>query len=66
MMMNRERIGFWVRIVAILLAFFFVASFIYVGLGTNVNYNLFELIGGQDQPPGGQTVDPEDQIAEAE
>lgn len=66
MMMNRERIGFWVRLVAILLAFFFVASFIFVGLGTNVNYNLFELIGGQDQPPGGQTVDPEDQIAEAE
>jgi cytochrome c-type biogenesis protein CcmH/NrfG len=66
MMMNRERIGFWVRIVAILLAFFFVASFIFVGLGTNVNYNLFDLIGGQDQPPGGQTVDPEDQIAEAE
>ena len=66
MMMNRDRIGFWVRLVAILLAFFFVASFIFVGLGTNVSYNLFDLIGGQDQPPGGQTTSPEDQIAAAE
>jgi len=66
MMMNRDRIGFWVRLVAILLAFVFVASFIFVGLGTNVSYNLFDLIGGQDQPPGGQTTDPQDQIEEAE
>jgi cytochrome c-type biogenesis protein CcmH/NrfG len=66
MMMNRDRIGFWVRLVAILLAFFFVASFVFVGLGTNVSYNLFDLIGGQDQPPGGQTTDPQDQIEEAE
>jgi cytochrome c-type biogenesis protein CcmH/NrfG len=66
MMMNRDRIGFWVRLVAILLAFFFVASFVLVGLGTNVSYNLFDLIGGQDQQPGGQTVDPQDQIEEAE
>jgi cytochrome c-type biogenesis protein CcmH/NrfG len=66
MMMNRDRIGFWVRLVAILLAFFFIASFVLVGLGTNVSYNLFDLIGGQDQQPGGQTVGPQDQIEEAE
>ena len=66
MMMNRDRIGFWVRLVAIVLAFFFVASFVFVGLGTNVSYNLFDLIGGQDQQAGGQTVDPQDQIQEAE
>jgi len=66
MMMNRDRIGFWVRLVAILLAFFFIASFIFVGLGTNVNYNLFDLIGGEDQQAGGQTTDPQDQIREAE
>ncbi len=66
MMMNRDRLGFWVRLVSILLAFFFVASFILVGLGTNVSYNLFDLIGGQDQQPGGQTIDSQDQIAEAE
>jgi cytochrome c-type biogenesis protein CcmH/NrfG len=66
MMMNRDRIGFWVRLVAILLAFFFVASFVFVGLGTNVSYNLFDLIGGEDQQAGGQTTDPQDQIQEAE
>ena len=66
MMMNRERIGFWVRLVAILLAVFFIGSFIFVGLGTNVNYNLFELIGGSDQQQGGQTTDPQEQIEQAE
>ena len=66
MMMNRDRIGFWMRLVAILLAFLFVASFVFVGLGTNVSYNLFDLIGGQDQQPGGQTTDPQAQIEQAE
>jgi cytochrome c-type biogenesis protein CcmH/NrfG len=67
MMMNRERIGFWVRLVAILLSVFFVGSFIFVGLGTNVSYNLFELIGGSDQQQqGGQTTSPEEQIEQAE
>ncbi len=66
MMMNREKIGFWVRLVAILLAVFFVGSFIFVGLGTNVSYNLFDLIGGSDQQQGGQTVGPQEQIEQAE
>ena len=66
MMMNRERLGFWVRLVAILLAVFFVGSFIFVGLGTNVSYNLFDLIGGSDQQQGGQTVGPQEQIEQAE
>ena len=66
MMMNRERIGFWVRLVAILLSVIFIGSFIFVGLGTNVSYNLFELIGGSDQQPGGQTTDPQEQIERAE
>jgi cytochrome c-type biogenesis protein CcmH/NrfG len=65
MMMNRDRIGFWVRLLSIVLAFFFVASFIFVGLGTNVSYNLFDLIGGDDQQAGEQTTDPQDQIQEA-
>ena len=66
MMMNRERIGWWVRLLSIVLAVVFIASFIFVGLGTNVNYNLFDLIGGQDQQAGGQTSDPQDQIQAAE
>jgi cytochrome c-type biogenesis protein CcmH/NrfG len=66
MMMNRERIGFWVRLVAILLAVFFIGSMVFMGLGTNVSYNLFELIGGSDQQQGGQTTDTQDQIEQAE
>jgi cytochrome c-type biogenesis protein CcmH/NrfG len=66
MMMNRDRIGFWVRLLSIVLAFFFIASFIFVGLGTNINYNLFDLIGGKDQQAGGQTSDPQDQVRAAE
>jgi len=66
MMMNRDRIGFWVRLLSIVLAVFFIASFIFVGLGTNVNYNLFDLIGGKDQQAGGQTSDPQDQVQVAE
>ena len=66
MMMNRDRIGFWVRLLSIVLAFFFVASFIFVGLGTNISYNLFDLIGGDNQQAGEQTTDPQDQIQEAE
>jgi cytochrome c-type biogenesis protein CcmH/NrfG len=66
MMMNRERIGFWVRLLAIVLSVFFVGSFIFVGLGTNVDYNLFDLIGGSDEQQGGQTTGPQEQIEQAE
>lgn len=67
MMMNRERLGFWMRLVAILLAVFFVGSFVILGLGTNVTYNLFDLVGGQDQQaPAEATTGAEDQIAAAE
>ena len=50
MMMNRERIGFWVRLVSILLAAVFIISFVFLGVGTNINYNIFDLFGNQDQP----------------
>jgi cytochrome c-type biogenesis protein CcmH/NrfG len=66
MMMNRERLGFWVRLLSIVLAIFFVGSFIFVGLGTNLSYNLFDLIGGSDQQQGGQTTSPQEQIGQAE
>src|SRR5665809_14913 len=49
MMMNRDKLSFWVRLVSIVLAAFFLISFIFLGLGTNISYNLFELIGNQDQ-----------------
>ena len=68
MMMNRERIGFWVRVMSIVLAAVFLISFLFLGVGTNLNINIFELFGNQnqqkqqqDQAPG-----PEQQIATAE
>ena len=66
MMMNRDKLSFWMRLVAIVLAVFFVGSFVVLGLGGNVSYNLFELIGGSDQQQGGQTTDPQEQIEQAE
>jgi cytochrome c-type biogenesis protein CcmH/NrfG len=68
MMMNRDRLSFWVRLVSIVLAAFFLLSFIFLGLGTNISYNLFELIGNQDQQQkqADQAPDPQEQITEAE
>jgi cytochrome c-type biogenesis protein CcmH/NrfG len=68
MMMNRERISFWVRLVAIVLAAFFLLSFIFLGLGTNISYNVFQLFGDQNQQQqqADQTPDPEEQISAAE
>jgi cytochrome c-type biogenesis protein CcmH/NrfG len=68
MMMNRDRISFWVRLVSIVLAAFFLLSFIFLGLGTNISYNLFEVLGNQDQQQqqADQAPDPQEQITEAE
>ena len=68
MMMNRDRLGFWVRLVSIVLAAFFLLSFIFLGLGTNISYNLFEVIGNQDQQQqqADKAPDPQEQITEAE
>ncbi len=68
MMMNRDRIGFWVKLLSIVLAAFFLISFIFLGVGTNISYNIFELIGnqGQQQQQADQTPDPQEQIAAAE
>lgn len=67
MMMNRDRLGFWTRLVAIVLSVFFVASFIFLGLGGNVSYNLFDLLGGgNQQQPADQTASADEQIRRAE
>jgi cytochrome c-type biogenesis protein CcmH/NrfG len=68
MMMNRDRLSFWVRLVSIVLAAFFLISFIFLGLGTNISYNLFEVLGNQDQQQqqADQAPDPQEQIGEAE
>jgi cytochrome c-type biogenesis protein CcmH/NrfG len=68
MMMNRERIGFWVRLLSIMLAAVFLISFLFLGVGTNLNINIFQLFGNQDQQQkqADQAPDPGEQIAAAE
>ncbi len=69
MMLDRDKISFWVRLVAIALAVIFVGSFIFMGIGTNVNYNLFDLLSGgseQQQQEQAQTTGSGEQIARAE
>ena len=69
MMLNRDKISFWVRLVAIALAVIFVGSFIFMGIGTNINYNLFDLLSGgseQQQQEQAQTTGSEEQIARTE
>lgn len=66
-MMNRDKLSFWVRLVSIVLAAFFLISFIFLGVGTNISYNIFELFGKQSQPQqADQAPDTEEQIAAAE
>ncbi len=65
MMLDRDKITFWTRLGAIALAAIFVGSFIFMGLGTNISYNLFDLLGGGQNQPAGQTTGAEDQIERA-
>ncbi len=64
-MLDRDKITFWTRLGAIVLAVIFVGSFVFMGIGTNINYNLFELLGGGQNQPAGQTTGPEEQIERA-
>ena len=67
MMMNRDKLSFWVRLVSIVLAAFFLISFVFLGVGTNISYNVFELFGKQNQPKqADQAPEPQEQIAAAE
>ncbi|MDQ4106077.1 MAG: tetratricopeptide repeat protein [Actinomycetota bacterium] len=63
MMMDRERMGCWAKAIAIGLAVVFLGSFVILGIGSNVTYNLFDLIG--DQQSTGQTTDTGNQIQAA-
>ena len=66
MMMNRKTIGRVMAVFAIVLAAFFLLSSILLGLGSSVNYNLFDLIGGQDQAQQpDQGPSPQDAIDQA-
>lgn len=67
MMLDRDRLNFWVRVVAIGLAAVFILSFVFMGIGTSVSYNFFDLIGGgsQQQSTQSATSSPQSQIEAA-
>lgn len=66
MMMNRRRLGRVMAVVAVVLAVFFVGSSVLLGLGTNVQYNLFDLFGSDQQQQSSAVPDNTQQIEEAE
>lgn len=68
MMLDRDKMAFWIRLVAIALAVIFVGSFVFMGIGTDINYNLFDLIGGgsEAKEEKDQKNDSQEQIAQAE
>ncbi len=65
MMLDRNRITFWIRLGAIVLAVIFVGSFVFMGIGTDVNYNLFDLLSGSEEEQQ-QTTGSQEQIARGE
>ncbi len=65
MMMDRERMSFWIRLVAILLAVVFIASFVLFSIGSTVQYSIFDIFGNNQQQQAGQTVSSGDQIQAA-
>src|SRR5215210_138503 len=68
MMLDRDKITFWTRLGAIVLAVIFVGSFVFMGVGSNVNLNLLDLLGGNSgaQEEQQQTTSSQEQIAQAQ
>jgi tetratricopeptide (TPR) repeat protein len=68
MMLDRDKITFWTRLGAIVLAVIFVGSFVIMGVGSNVNLNLLDLLGGSSgaQEDRQQTTSSQDQITQAQ
>lgn len=66
MMMDRNRLSFWTRLVAIVLAAGFLISSILIGFTATGSYNLLEVMGGGQQQQQQQPQDLGPQIAEAE
>lgn len=62
MMMNRDKLGLWARIGAILLAVLFVLSFVLFGIGSNVSYNPLDLFRSPQDQQATQTTGSEEQI----
>ena len=65
MMLDRRKIGFWTRFGAIVLAVIFVGSFLFLGIGTDINYSILDLLRGSEEQKE-QKTGSEEQIAQAE
>ena len=67
MMLDRDKITFWTRLGAIVLAVIFVGSFVVMGVRSNVNLNLLDLLGGSSgaQEDQQQTTSSQEQITQA-
>ena len=68
MMLDRDKITFWTRLGAIVLAVIFAGSFVIMGVGSNVNINLLDLLGGSSgaQEEQQQTTSSQEQITQAQ
>ncbi len=66
MMLDRKKVSFWTRIGAIVLAVIFVGSFVFMGVGTSLNFNLLDLLSGGSKAQEEQTSGTEEQIARAQ
>ena len=68
MMLDRDKITFWTRLGAIVLAVIFVGSFVIMGVGSNVNLNLLDLLGGSSgaQEDQQQTTSSQEQITQTQ
>lgn len=64
-MLDRKKISFWTRIGAIVLAVIFVGSFVFMGVGTSINFNLLDLLGSGSKSQEQQTTGTGEQIARA-
>ncbi|MBV9455097.1 MAG: tetratricopeptide repeat protein [Rubrobacter sp.] len=65
MMLDRDKISFWTKVGAITLAAIFVGSFLFMGIGTGLNYSFLDLLSGPGKQEE-QTTGSEGQIAKAE
>lgn len=67
MMLDREKLGFWTRVLAIGLSAVFIGGTIFFGIGTNVFYNPMDLLGGNSaQQSTSVSANPQDAIQQAE
>ena len=62
MMLNRDKLGLWTRIGAIILAALFILSGVLFGIGTGLNYSPADLFRNSEDGQAQQTTGSEEQI----